>query len=88
MGGRSVGRPARTSPPSRQAQRALGDARDDRIEIREDVLLRNPQHVPPELVERAVPRAVMPRAALMGRPVDLDDERHLGARESRRCAPR
>jgi len=65
----------------REAPCALGNAGDDGLEITEDMLLRNPEHAPTELVERAVTRAIMPRALLVVSPINLDDEAHLGARE-------
>ena len=57
------------------------DGGDDPIEVGEDLRLRHAQHPPAQLAERAVPRAIVPGAPLMGCPIDLDDEPHLGARE-------
>ena len=64
-----------------QAPCAVGDAGDDRIEVTDHLMVRNPHNMPAQLVERAIPRAIMTRAPHMGRPVNLDDEPHLGARE-------
>lgn len=45
-------------------------------------------YTPTELVERALPRAIMARALGVVATVDLDDEPHLGATQSRRWAHR
>ena len=39
--------------------RRLGDARDDRIELLEDLMIRHAQHGPAELLERAAPLRIM-----------------------------
>jgi hypothetical protein len=50
------------------------------------MMLRHPHHAPPELVERAVARAVMPRALLVVSAIDLDDARRAGRQLPRRRA--
>ena len=71
-----------TPPPGGcEAPRALGDAGDNGIEVTEDLRLRHAHHMPTELVERSVPRAIMTRALVVVLPVDLDDEPHLRACE-------
>jgi hypothetical protein len=75
-------RRALASPACRgEAPCTLGDARHDAIEVTEHLMLRNPHHLPTEIVERAIPRAIVTRALLVVRPINLDDEPHLGARE-------
>ena len=65
----------------RGTQRTRDDVRHDALELPKHLVLANPQHVPPEVRERALARAIMPRALFMVRPINLDDEAHLGARE-------
>ena len=65
----------------RGTQRTRDDVRHDALELPKHLVLSNPQHVPPEVRERALARAIMPRALFMVRPINLDDEAHLGARE-------
>ena len=72
---------ARSRRTRREAPCALGNAGDDRIEVTEHVMLQHPHRAPAQSIERALPRAVMPRALLVVTPIDLDDEPHLGARE-------
>ena len=62
--------------------RRVGDAGDDGIKIREDVLIRDAKDGPAEAAEDAIPRGVMAHATrVMGRAVELDDEPRGGASE-------
>ena len=63
------------------AQRTRDDAGSDAVKRTEHLMLTHPHHVPAELAERAVARGIMPCALLVVRPVNLDDEPHLGACE-------
>ena len=74
---RRRGAGARRSGPSG----GLGDASDDAIEIREDLLLTDAEDAPTEPGEGAVPRGVPSLAAVVVAAVDLDDEAHGGAGE-------
>jgi len=65
----------------RQATCRTGDEGDDGLKLTEDLMLTNPQHMPAKLVERAVTRGIMPCTRLVVRPINLDDEPHLGARK-------
>ena len=67
--------------PCRKTASALGDESDDRLEVTNHPMFRDADHTPPELVERALPRAIVTRAHGVVPAVDLDDEPHLGARE-------
>lgn len=54
---------------------------NDAVEIGEDVMLGDAEHMPAEAPERTVPRCIGPRAAFVVGPIDLDDEPHLRAGE-------
>ena len=53
------------------------DGGDDPIEVGEDLRLRHAQHPPAQLAERAVPRAIVPGAPLMGCPETSTTSRTL-----------
>src|SRR4051812_32498541 len=55
------------------------NASDDLVELCEHLLLANPQHVPTQRAERAVPRGIMPGPLCVVAPVHLHDKAHLGA---------
>ena len=55
------------------------DGYDDGIEIREDLVLGDAKHVPPETYESPVPRRIVPTATFVIAAIDLDDEADLRA---------
>jgi hypothetical protein len=57
------------------------DTLDDEGPIVEDIERVEPKDMPAEGGEVPVAAGIMARAVLMGAPIDLDDEAHLGARE-------
>lgn len=71
--------PADCLPPA--ARSGFGDARDDAIEICEDLFLRDAKYTPPERAERAVARGIAALPPLVAPAVNLDDEADLGASE-------
>ena len=72
----------------RERRRDGDDPLNDSVELRDDVMLRDAQHVPAERVQRAVTRGIMMRATVMRAAVDLHDQAHLGCKRSPRCGCR
>ena len=75
---------AAASAPNAWPRRRNGDdALNDSLEPSDDVMLRDPQHLPAQRAERAVTCGVMTNATVMRAAVDFDDQAHLGASEVR-----
>ena len=65
----------------RESPCAIGDALGDSIEVTENLVLGHPQHIPTEVTQRSVSRAIVTPAQRVVLPIDLDHQAHLGARE-------